>query len=298
MQAIFNYIIIGFLWLVSLLPLRVLYIFSDLFCHIIRLIGYRRAVINENLRYSFPDKSAEEIRSIRLKFYSHLCDLFFETIKIQNMSEKEMRRRVKLNNFEYVHQCYDNGKDIIGVTAHYGNWEWFPSMKLHIKATGVNVYRPLKNKHFDKYMLRLRSKWGTVNFDMRSTFKEVIKLKRKNERFFIGLVADQSPGLPEIQYWTQFLNQNTAVLTGPEKMAKLTKSPVVYVNMRKIKRGYYEIDIIPLMEDSASSAEHEITDLYIKHLESVITDKPEFWLWSHKRWKYSKQRVLKTDANN
>lgn len=298
MQALLNYIIIGFLWLVSLLPLSVLYRFSDIFYHIIRLINYRRHVINENLRFSFPNKSPEELRTIRLNFYRHLCDLFVETIKVQNMSENEMRKRVKYNNIEYIDQLYDEGKDVVAVMAHYGNWEWVPSINLHCKTLGVDVYRPLKNKYFDKYMLRLRSKWGNLNFTMRSTLKEVIKLRKRNQRFIIGLIADQSPGLPEIQYWTKFLNQNTAVLTGPEKIAKLTKSPVVYLNMTKIKRGYYEVDIVPLVKDSTKMKENEITELHAKYLESIIIKKPEHWLWSHKRWKYSQQRAINTEANN
>ncbi len=292
MQNVFTYISLGFLYLVSLLPLRVLFLFSDLFYVIIRLVGYRRKVIDENLKYSFPEKTDKEITSIRNKFYRHFCDLLVETTKIQNMSEKEMRRRVHFSNVDYLEKANKEGKDVIGVMSHYCNWEWVTSLNLYIEAVGCDVYRPLKNKPFDAYMLKLRAKWGNLNFTMKATMREVIKLRRQDKRFVLGLIADQSPGKPEIQYWTSFLNQNTAVLTGPEKIAKVTKSRVVYFDMRKIKRGYYQVDIVPLVQDSENSKPHEITDAYVSYLESVIKEKPEYWLWSHRRWKYSKNRLL------
>ncbi len=297
MQYIFTKLTIAFLWVVSLLPLGILYLFSDFFYLIVRLIGYRKKVVEDNLRFSFPGKDENELRSIRNKFYHHFCDLFVETIKLQHISESEMRKRVKFKNIEYIDKLHDEGKDVVAIMAHYNNWEWVTSINLHCKALGCDVYRPLKNKAFDSYMLDLRSRWGNLNFAMRSTLKDVIKLRRENQRFIIGLIADQSPGEPEIQYWTNFLNQNTAVLTGPEKIAKLTKSPVVYLDMQKVKRGYYEIDIVPLLEDTADSATNEITELGVKYLEKVINKKPEHWLWSHKRWKYSKNRLTTSQSN-
>jgi len=292
MKAFFTNIFIGILWLGSLLPMRVLYVFSDFYYILIRLVGYRREVIEENLKYSFPEKSSKEIKQIRNKFYRHFCDLFVETTKVQTMSEAEMKKRVKYNNLEFIDKAYDEGKDVVAVMAHYNNWEWVPSINLHCKALGCDVYRPLKNKQFDAYMLNLRERWGNKNFTMKATLKEVVKLKKANQRFILGLIADQSPGRKEIQYWTSFLNQNTPVLTGPEKIAKLTKSPVVYLDMQKVKRGCYEVNIIPMVEDSENSSGHDITDKYIQYLEKVIMKKPENWLWSHRRWKYVKERKI------
>jgi len=298
MQKIGNYIALGFLWLFSLQPFFILYLFSDLLYHIIRLIGYRRSVINENLRYSFPDKSSEEIRDIRLKFYRNFCDALIETIKIQTISEKQMRKRVVCKNVEYLDKLTDEGKDIVGVMGHYACWEWVPSLNLHMKGTACATYRPLKNKQFDQYMLKLRSKWGNINFTMASTFREIIKLRKQERRILIGLISDQSPGRPEIQYWTKFLNQNTAVLLGPEKIAKSIKAPVVFIKMTRLKRGYYQIDVIPLVEDPTKTAEYEITELHVRCLEEIINTTPENWLWSHKRWKYSKERVIKNNTSD
>ncbi|TRX65771.1 lysophospholipid acyltransferase family protein [Carboxylicivirga sp. M1479] len=297
MQKIGNYIALGFLWLFSLQPFFMLYIFSDILYHVIRLIGYRRAVINENLRYAFPDKSKDEIRNIRLKFYKGFCDSMIETIKLQTISEKQMRKHVRVKNVEYLNKLADEGKDAIGVMGHYSCWEWVPSLNLHTKHLACATYRPLVNVEFDKYMLKLREKWGNLNFTMRDTMREIVKLKRKDQRFLIGLIADQSPDKNKIQYWTEFLNQNTAVLLGPEKMAKALKSPVVFLKMTRLKRSYYEIEVIPLVEKPELTEDYEVTEIHLKCLEGIIKERPEDWLWSHKRWKYSEVRELNTKPN-
>ncbi|MCU4155001.1 lysophospholipid acyltransferase family protein [Carboxylicivirga sp. A043] len=292
MQKIGNYISLGFLWLFSLQPFFILYLYSDLLYHVIRLIGYRRSVINKNLRYSFPDKSQAELRDIRLKFYRNFCDVMVETIKVQSMTEKQMRQRVKWNNSEVIDRFTHQGKDVIAVMGHYCNWEWIPSINLNVDCLGCATYRPLKNKEFDKYMLKLRGKWGTKNFTMADTIRELIKLRRRNVRYIIGLIADQSPGKKTLNYWTNFLNQNTAVILGPEKIAKSTKSPVVYLDMQRVKRGYYEVNVIPVSDDPLSTEEYEITEKHLRLLEDAIKRKPENWLWSHKRWKYSENREI------
>jgi len=275
------------------LPFRVLYIFSDLAYHIIRLIGYRRAVINENLSYSFPEKNADWIRKTRLQFYQHFCDLIVETIKLQTISKKEMKRRIIFTNIDYIKEIGDKGKDVTVVMGHYGNWEWITAFSLQSDILLCDVYRPLKNKVFDKHMLKIRGRWGNKNVPMRDTLKEVIKLKKNNQRYALGLIADQSPGKYEIQYWTHFMNQNTAVLLGPEKIAKITKTPVAYAHISKPRRGYYEVEFIPIIEDPNASAEYEITEKHVRLLEESIRKEPQYWLWSHKRWKYSEERVHK-----
>ncbi|MBK3518421.1 lysophospholipid acyltransferase family protein [Carboxylicivirga marina] len=295
MQKVGNYIALGFLWLFSLQPFFMLYLFSNVLYHFIRLIGYRRHVINENLSYSFPEKSKEELRDIRLKFYRGFCDSLIETIKLQSISEKQMRKRVKVKNAEYLDKHAEAGKDVVGVMGHYACWEWVPSLNLHTKHLCCATYRPLVNVEFDKYMLKLREKWGNLNFTMRDTMREIVKLKRKDQRFLIGLIADQSPDKNKIQYWTKFLNQNTAVLLGPEKMAKSLKAPVVFLKMSRIKRGYYQIEVIPLVEKPELTADNEITEIHLKCLEEIIRERPEDWLWSHKRWKYSEEREIKTN---
>jgi len=206
------------------------------------------------------------------------------------MSEKEMRKRVVFKNLDQIHKHYTEDKDVIAVLGHYGNWEWITSFSLHIEALACDVYHRLKNPHFDRHMLILRSKWGNANFEMKSSVREIVKLRQKNQRFVLGLIADQSPSKAKIQYCRPFLNQNTPVILGPEKMAKLTDSPVVFFHMNKIKRGHYEVNIIPISETAKNTAQYEITDKHIDTLEKVIKERPELWLWSHKRWKYAESR--------
>jgi len=268
------------------LPLPILYVISDLFYFLLRLAGYRKRVVYNNLENAFPEKSDKEIKNIANKFYHHLCDLFFETFKIQGMSEKEMRKRVLISNAELLDKYYEQGKDVIAVLGHYGNWEWIPSINLFIKAQGCEVYHPLKSLPYDKYMLNLRSKWGTLNFPMKSAYREMHKLKMNNTRFVIGMISDQSPKRSTIQYFTTFMNQDTPVHMGTEKMAVKTNSPVVFFRLDKIKRGYYHLHIEPLIENPADYKEFEITDIHTKHLEKIIKEKPEYWLWSHNRWKF------------
>jgi len=290
MQALGFYLTYFILWLLSLLPLYILYFIADMLYVFIRLGSYRKQVITDNLKHAFPHLSNKKIDQIRNDFYRHFCDLILETIKIQNMSEKEMRKRVVFNNLDKIHKHYTKDKDVIAVLGHYGNWEWITSFSLHIEALACDVYHKLKNPHFDRLMLILRSKWGNANFEMKSSVREIVKLRQKNQRFVLGLIADQSPSKTKIQYCRPFLNQNTPVILGPEKIAKLTDSPVVFFHMNKIKRGHYEVNIIPISETAKNTAQYEITDKHIDTLEKIIKERPELWLWSHKRWKYAKNR--------
>lgn len=287
-NSVFVNLGIFFLKGIGYLPLPVLYQLSNFFYLILKLTGYRKKVVYSNLRNSFPDKTEQEIAHIANKFYRHMCDLFFETFKLSGITEKEMRNRVRISNTELLNKYYEEGKDVIAVLGHYGNWEWVTSINLFTKAQGTEVYHPLKNKAYDKYMLKLRSKWGTLNFPMKSAYREMYKLKLENKRFIIGMISDQSPKRGMIQYSTKFLNQETPVHLGTGKMAIKTNSPIVFFRFDKIKRGYYHLKVEPLVENPSDYTEFEITDIHTKHLEEIIKEKPEFWLWSHKRWKYNK----------
>ncbi|SMO90087.1 KDO2-lipid IV(A) lauroyltransferase [Saccharicrinis carchari] len=283
---------IFFIKLIGYLPFWALFLLSDAFYFLIRLSGYRKKTVMTNLRNAFPEKSEKEIQNIATKFYRHLCDLFFETFKLQSMSEAQMRQRVQISNAELLNRYYDEGKDVIAVLGHYGNWEWVPSINLFIKAQGCEVYHVIRNKEYDKYMLGLRSKWGTLNFPMKTSYRSMHKLKMENKRFVIGMISDQSPAKNKIQYFTRFLNQDTPVLLGTEKMAIKTNSPVVFFRFDKIKRGYYKLTVEPLIENPRETREYEITEIHTKHLENIIREKPEFWLWSHKRWKHKREDVM------
>ena len=289
-RAILFYVTIPWVYLVSWMPFWLLYRLSDFLYLVIRLVKYRNRVIMENLRHSFPELSEGERLKIRNRFYRHFCDLIFETLKVVTISHKEIKKRVVLHNLELMDKYHQEGRDVIAVVAHYCNWEWLTSFNLHLKAQGCEVYHPLKNPYMDRFMLQLRSRFLNRNFTMDATLREVLKMKKANQRYALGLIADQSPAKVKIQYRTVFLNQNTAIHMGPEKMAVALNDAVVYFKMEKIKRGYYHVTIVPICEHPKQTAPHEITEAHVRILEQIIRKQPEYWLWSHKRWKYSPNR--------
>ncbi|TLX76010.1 lipid A biosynthesis acyltransferase [Labilibacter sediminis] len=288
LNNIVSHIGIFFIKLLGRLPFWFLYRLSDVGYYLMILSGYRKKIVFQNLHLAFPEKSDQEIKAISRKFFRHLCDMFIETFKMSSLREKQIRKRIQMENTELLDRYYDEGKDVIVATAHYNNWEWTPSLNLFIKAQGCGVYHPLKNKPYDRFMLKLRSTWGTLNFTMKASYRSMHKLKMENKRFAIGMISDQSPVKKRIQYYNNFFNQLTPSLTGAAKMSIKTNSPMVFMRMDKIKRGYYKITIEPLVENPQGYTETEITDMYTRCLEDIIREKPEFWLWSHNRWKHKK----------
>jgi len=287
MNNFFTHIGLFFVKQIGFLPFWLLYGISDVFYYIIKGIGYRKKLVYKNLRNSFPEKSEKEIKAIANKFYHNLSDVFFETFKLYRMSEKQMRERISVKNIELLDRYNDEGKDVFAIMAHYATWEWVPSINMFMKAKGSAIYHPLKSKPYDDFMLKLRSKWGSLNFPMNTSYRDMMLLKKQGIRFVLGLIADQSPKKKMVHYQTMFLNQMTPVHLGAEKMAMKTNDPIVFVRLDKIKRGHYCIVVEPLVERPKDYKEFEITDLHVKHLENIIKEKPEYWLWTHNRWKHS-----------
>jgi len=297
-QKVYYWLLFYGFGLVSLLPLWLLYGISDFFYIVVKLIGYRKEVVMENLRYSFPEKSEGELIDIRNKFYHHICDLFVETIKLQTMSQRSIEKRIQYENIEYLDSVFEQGRDILVATGHYGNWEWASVSNYVMKTQFSAIYKPLKNKVVDRYIYFLRSRKGTMNFTMNNVLRDVINLKRNNIHYALGVIADQTPVGAKAHYSTAFLNQNTPVHLGLEKMAVKFNDVVVFLRMDKIKRGYYKITFVPLFENPKDTAPYEVIDAATKYLESVIVENPEYWLWSHKRWKHVKNRALTTDKSD
>ncbi len=292
MQNIRFYLVLPLYWLFSLMPYKVLYILSDGVYYLVKLVGYRKRVITDNLSYSFPDKTETELIKIRNNFYRHFTDTILETLRLRYISRRQMRNRISFENTEYLEKVYYEGRDVIALLAHYGNWEYVPAINMYISAQGCDVYRPLKNKNYDRLMLKLRSRFGNHNIRMKETLREVISMKQQNMRYVLGLIADQSPARSEKIEYLPFLNQNTPILLGPEKIARRTNDVVVFFELSRPKRGHYHIKIVPLFENARDTSELEITRAYLNHLEKMIVQTPHLWLWSHKRWKYATPRVL------
>lgn len=287
-QALGFYCIYPIIWSLSWLPLWVLYRLSDVFFLLVASVGYRRSVVTSNLKRAFPDKNNDFIRKVRIRFYRHFCDLFVETIALIQTNPQKILKRVEFKNLDLIHESLKNGHDVISVIGHYGNWEWVPTINLQLpnNIVGCSVYRPLKNTYFDRFMVNLRSPFKSINFPLKSTVKEIVKMKQTNQRFVLGLIADQSPSKYELQFWTTFLTQRTPIILGPEKLGKLTGADLYFWQMDKIKRGHYCLTVLKYPGNIKTDPEFAFTKWHVKQLEEQIYRNPEYWLWSHKRWKY------------
>lgn len=289
MGAIGYYIFYGINWVITLLPLSVLYIFSDfLYLVLYYFPSYRRKVVANNLKNSFPDKSEKEIKCIEKKFYKHLADLFIETFKLTHISKEQMMKRFTVSNLEIINRLLDEKRDTIAVLGHYNNWEWLTALPLYTKYKSVSIYKPLQNKFFDRFINNLRSKNGMVLTPMSNIIREIINDRKNNINTISAFISDQTPIKTEIKFWTTFLNQDTPIYMGTEKVASKYDMAIVFFHIQKIKRGYYNLNIELLFDHTAGLPEHFITETHVKRLEEIIREKPEFWIWSHRRWKHKK----------
>ncbi len=299
MAAIIYYILLPLIYFISLLPLQVLYLVSDLlFPLTYHLVGYRKKVVTENLRRSFPEKSRAELRTIARKFYRHFNDIMLETLKMISISPEKLNRRIRYTNPDILSDFYSRGKSVIMVTAHYNNWEWVNALSSDSPFHPVVIYKPLNNKYFDRLMKRMRERHGPELIPMRDTLRRLLRYKHKNLLTISGFLGDQSPVWEETQYWTQFLNQLTPVYLGAEKMALKTGHAVVFFHVKKEKRGYYEVEIIPLFEEVGDIGMYEITEKHVRVLERIIREKPEHWLWSHRRWKLTPRKMSEMNPSS
>lgn len=280
-----------FLNIITKLPIRILYLISDLLAPILyHFVRYRRKVVRRNLINSFPEKPIAEIKKIERKFYRYFCDLFIETLYQNNMSEDEMLRRVEFVNKELITDQYNKGKSVMMFTAHYGNWEWMASLSLWLPKDkpACNVYKKLTDKNFDAFMYNLRMRFGSKNIETQQTFRTLLGMKNKALLGTFGMISDQTPTAAGTRHWMTFLHQDTPVLVGAEQLARKFDYPVMFGSVTRVKRGYYRCEFIMLDENPKNAPEFEITEKYMKLLEAKINAAPEFWLWTHKRWKHRK----------
>lgn len=289
MGAIGFYIFYGINWVITLLPFRVLYFFSDfLYLVLYYILSYRRKVVAENLRNSFPEKSAGELRVIEKKFYHHLADLFIEILKLTHMSKEESLERMTITNVELLERLFSEGRDVVAVIGHYNNWEWLKSLIFHTQHQTVSIYKPLQNKRFDNFLLGLRNREGMILTPMSLIVREILEARKAGRRSIYSFITDQTPPRTDIKYWTTFMNQDTPVYLGVEKIASKYDMSVVFFNVQKLKRGYYNYTVELLFDHTAGLPEHVITERHVRRLEEIIREKPEYWIWSHRRWKHKK----------
>jgi len=278
--------------MLSLLPLFVLYRLADAFYVVIFYIfGYRRKVVQENLTNAFPEKTLTEINAIKKRFYKFLASLFIEVIKIKSISKRALNKRVKFKNSDLVEAYLKNSESVLFCSSHYGNYEWVcMAIGLHFSGTHFPIYKPLSSEAFDNWFLKMRSKFGNQMVSMRQTLRAIQANKYQPTMFTFG--SDQAPSKDESNYWTTFLNQESAIQLGLEKIAKKTNRPVFYLKINYLKRGYYEVDCVPICLNPSKTAEFEITKMHTIFLEDMIKEAPAYWLWSHRRWKYKPEPKL------
>jgi KDO2-lipid IV(A) lauroyltransferase len=289
-MVIVYYIFVALVWLLSKLPLPLLYIKSDALSFILyRVFGYRKKIVRLNLNNAFPDKTDHERKTIEKQYYRNLADIIIEVIKWRSISPEELLKRFKFENTELFDNAFKRGQGVIIAIGHCGNWEWMgTALGLISDKKGYAVVKPLSDPRFDRYMKKLRHR---LNPDSTIPFKETFRrmlINKKKELTFNVFAADQTPTRDEINYWTEFMHQDTGFFLGIEKIARSLDFTVLFVDIVREKRGHYK-GVISLISDKPSdTAEFEITEGYVRSLEKAIRNNPSNWLWSHRRWKHQR----------
>lgn len=270
----------------SWLPLWVLYGFSDflrlIFQHILH---YRRGVIRGNLRSCYPEKSEKELRAIENGFYRQFCDNIVETIKLLNISDRQIRRRINVKGADLVEEAADKDRPVILYLGHYCNWEWVPAITLFYDrpAVSAQLYKPLHDKAFDRVMLRVRSRFHSVSIEKDKAFREMLRLRNRVGSFITGFIADHRTSWRETKYHTDFLRHKTWFYPGGEEIGRRIDAVYLYLDITKPSRGHYDMEFKPIIPD-ADEKEYPYTRKYLEMLQTTIDRAPAYWLWSHRRW--------------
>ena len=256
------------------------------------VIGYRKKIVRRNLRESFPEKSQQELRLIEVQFYRQFADYFFETVKLLHMSNSDMRERMVFHNTEFIDDAIERGQSVMMYAAHIGNWEWITSITLWFRestrARGNvlgQAYHPLENPWFDRFFLRLRSRYNTTCFPSHQILRVMIRSKQNNQPMAMGFISDQHPLPNDQDHVVKFLNHPTAIITGSEVIARRLDMRVGYFYMRKTSRGHYDCTLVPMAEHASQEPQGSLTNHYARLLEQNIMECTPHWLWTHNRWK-------------
>jgi Kdo2-lipid IVA lauroyltransferase/acyltransferase len=290
------------LWLLlkglSVLPLSVLYVLADfLYFLVYYVIGYRKKVVVQNLRNSFPEKNEQEVQQIAKAFYRQFADLIVEILKLASMKPAEMKRRISFTNQEVLDDLVKLGQPVITMGAHSGNWEWvLPAGAVQFGFPAEGIYKPLTNPFFEEFMLHIRTRLGTRLIKMKETMRDFVR-NRKTPRV-IAMLSDQTPPFGEIQYWTTFLNQETAFFVGAEKLANTFAYPVLFLDVYRTKRGHYTLTFDVLSDGTGKPVEGEypITEAFAQKLEASVRRSPADYLWTHKRWKHKRPQAASSES--
>lgn len=279
---------------ISKLPWKLFYAFST-FTYIIiyYIIRYRRTTVTNNLRLVFPEKSNDEIKKIRKEFYKHMCDMFLEMTKSLSITREELIKRYKVTNLEEFHEFERKNKSIITLMGHYGSFEWSNAIDLVSINPCVGIYKQIKNKYFDHLAHRIRGRFNSRLIASHKVARQIIKDKKENNICAYGMISDQSPKIYNAKYWTDFMGIKVPIFMGGEFLAQRLDVIVLYLHVEKVKRGHYEVTFIPITENSKEEPKYFVIKKYLRLLEQQIKDKPQYYLWTHKRWKHKDAQIPK-----
>jgi len=292
MQLLVYILIYPILWIISILPFPIFYLFSDFICFLTyNIIGYRKKVVRANIKLALPHLSDKERLAIEKKFYSHMCDMFLEMIKTITISQKEIEKHFTFSNMEVYYELEKKNKSIALMCAHYASYEWVISMNYYIHCKGFGIYKKLSNPYFDKLVKRIRSKFKAELITTKQTIPTIAENHKNHVLGIYGFASDQSPKANAAYHWAPFMGHIVPVHTGAEMLAKRFDMNVIFLKVKKVKRGYYEASFEILSEDAKSVPNYEITDKFLKLVEEQIYEAPEFYLWTHKRWKHKKEKT-------
>ena len=288
------HILFFLLYLLSLLPMRLLYLLSDcLFFPLFHIVKYRRKVVEKQLDECFPEKSMQERRAIERQFYHFFCDYLVEVIKLFSISKKEMMRRMKFVGIEQVREELKDKKFCFLYLGHYCNWEYIASLSYWLPEIHCGqIYHRIYNQAFDELFLKLRGQFGGESILMKDTLRRILTLRNQEKKVMIGFIADQLPKWENMHHWTTFLNHDTSFFIGAERIAKQVDAALYYVDVERVKRGYYQVRFRLMTLHPKEFPDYELTDQYARLLEESICRQPAYWLWTHKRWKRTKEEWL------
>ncbi|MUP46877.1 lipid A biosynthesis acyltransferase [Gramella sp. BOM4] len=295
MQGLVFWIVYPLLWLISILPFRLFYAFSDLvFFLVYHVFGYRRKTVQQNLNLVFPEKDDNEIKRIEKEFYIHMCDMFLEMIKSISISEEELQKRFTFKNEDYLRELESKNKSLIIMCGHYASYEWMIAIQLlGLKFQAYGIYKRIRNKYFDNLVKKIRGRFDGI---LITTYKATETVQKNQQAGVLGhyaMIADQSPKLNRAKAWIDFLGITVPVFEGSERLARKLDMNVAYLHVEKVGRGYYETWLKPITEHASQEPDHYITKTFIRMLEEQIREKPEYYLWTHKRWKHRNEPIPK-----
>jgi KDO2-lipid IV(A) lauroyltransferase len=286
MQLLVYILAYPFLWVISRLPFKLFYFFSDVvFVLVYHIVGYRKGIVLENLQLAFPEKERAELLRIRRDFYHHFCDMFLEMVKTMSLSKEEVKKRFHLVNMELLREIEAN-KTVLVLCAHYANWEWNVSINNYIKTMGYAVYQKIGNKYFDRMIRKIRSRWNTMPIQQKDTVKTILRNEQNGIRGVFGMVSDQSPQVSRAQYWSHFMGVKVPIFNGAEVIARKLDLSVVFLKVTKVKRGHYQAEFVPIALSAKNTEPNQITEAFLRETEKQIRQEPAHYLWTHRRWKH------------